>query len=79
MRKKLKSWAQSELIIALKYFPACHTQAGEEEEGVSSVRGDGNCSVGPAGGGALRIPPGRQCCLSTEEEWPSLLGAAVRM
>lgn len=38
------------------------------------------CSISPVEGGVLLpVPLDHQCCLSTEEEWPSLLGAAVRM
>lgn len=38
------------------------------------------CSISPVESGVLLpVPLDHQCCLSTEEEWPSLLGAAVRM
>lgn len=76
--KEERSWAQSELMIALKHFPACQAQAKEEEEGFSGEKDATSPARADEGRGLLPVPPDRQCCLSTEEEWPSLLGAAVR-
>lgn len=65
-------------MIALKHFPACQVQAKEEEEGFLRDEDATSTARPDEGRGLLPVPPDRQCCLSTEEEWPSLLGAAVR-
>lgn len=84
-RRQELSWAQSELTTPLKYFLlATHRPERRKDfEGIKTPwahMATAVCSVSPIEGGVLLpIPPDHQCCLSTEEEWPSLLGAAVTM
>lgn len=73
-----KSFGHQGWSRVLWYNPGLHwlLQCNESVVGDSEVRQVSR--EGLLGIHRHKSTPDRQCCLSTEEEWPSLLGAAVR-